>query len=134
MSFQQMINYGDRAFLWTMALIVPYVSAYIVNHIKNKTVSLIMSRAWGEIQSAVLEVRQVYVDAIKTASEDGKLTSEEKAEAKNQAIAKAKSNIGIAGIKRLAAILGVEDATNWIANKIESAVSINKKTSIPLDR
>jgi hypothetical protein len=84
-----------------------------------------LTRLMFEMKAAVLEVHQVYVSEISRGRADGTLTPEEKAEAKNRAMAVLKANIGKKGLARLAKVLGIEiDALDgWLGNKVEATVA-----------
>lgn len=119
-TFQTIVMYGHQAFLWMGALLAGAIARWITNHQKAGIARDIELRALREVGGAVTEVEQVYVAGITNGGQ--KLTPEQAAKAKADAIATVKANLGEKGLKRLAAILGLEDVTNWIAGKIESAV------------
>jgi hypothetical protein len=116
-------EYGIQVLTWILIAIAMIASRYLLPHIKNVWVVGTINRFGFEIRAAVLAVAQGYVNDIKKAREDGKLTDEEKAEAKRRAIAMAKSYIGPKGLKILARVLGLDNVTDWIADKIEAEVA-----------
>jgi hypothetical protein len=126
-------DHGPAALAWTLSALAGVALTYLVVRIRWEYVRGVVTRAIAEIQDAVLEVAQVFADEIKRASEDGKLTAEEKAVAKQMAIDTAKSNLGSKGLKRLSRVLGLGDVTDWIANKVEAAVATKppKATALP---
>lgn len=83
-------------------------------------------RATDAVYTAVSEVGQTYVDAIKAGKADGKLTDEEKSEAKKRAEKRARELIGPKGIKVLADVLGAGGVGTFIASKVEAAVADSK--------
>lgn len=84
----------------------------------------VLRRAIFEAGAVVYEVYQVYTSEILKGRADGKLTPEEKTIAKDLAMDKLKSNLGKAGLARLARVLGLKgDALDgWLGNKVEAAV------------
>ncbi len=109
------VTYGPPVLAWVLAALGTLLSTYGVARLRAGYLRDLVARAWFEIQGAVLEVSQTFVDAIKAASKDGTLTEEEKAVAK--------ANIGRKGLARLARVLGV-DIESWLASKTEQAVKL----------
>lgn len=124
---EEAILYGNGAIIWLGSLLVIAIGKYVIDKIDNQKVRKYVGRAFVEVKSAVAEVYQTYVGALKEADADGKLTDEEKAEAKSRAVAMAKSNIGKKGLKRLTNVLGVDAFDDWLGNKVEAAVDHAKK-------
>lgn len=120
-----LIEYGIPALKWAFAGLGALLASYVFAHLKEGYIRSIAQRAWIEIQGAVLEVSQTFVEALKLASADGSLTAAEQAEAKAKAIKVAKENIGKKGLARLARVLGV-DIDRWLGSKVEQAVSMLK--------
>jgi len=81
-----------------------------------------LQRLVVEAEAAVLEVEQVYVEAIKAARADGVLTAQEKAEARSMALATLRANLGVKGLQRLARVLGIADVDRWLGTRVEAAV------------
>jgi hypothetical protein len=123
-------NYGPGALTVGLLALTGLAARHLLPMIGWRYARDVASRAMNEIVFAVNEVAQVYADAIKDARKDGKLTDEEKAEAKRLAIEAAKRNLGPPGIKRLGRVLGIEDVTDWIAGKVESAVKLTKPAPV----
>lgn len=123
----QVLIHGDDAITWVAVALAALVAKYVIAKIDNETVRKYVGRAWTEVKSAVAEVYQTYVAELKAASADGKLTDEEKAEAKKKAIALAKSNIGKKGLARLVRILGIDALDDWLGTQVEAAVDLSKK-------
>lgn len=124
--YSDVVGYLDRGFTWALASLGVVLLAYLGKHVRGTVASGVLTRAWAEVQAAVLEVKQVYVDVIRAGSADGQLTSAEKADAKAKAIATAKANIGVKGVARLARIVGLDGVEKWLTNKVEAAVSLTK--------
>jgi len=115
-------EYGVQALSWVLVALGGLLAKYLWNKIKSDWARGVVSRAYEEIKGAVMEVAQSYADDIKAKNADGKLTQEERDEAKELALKIAKENIGTKGLKRLARILGLDSIEQWIANKTEAAV------------
>ena len=114
-------NYGALA-LGALASIVALGIKHMLGA-RHGFLGDIVYRAGDEVMSAVKEVHQVFIDELKKARADGKLTSEEKQQARDMAIAIAKSNLGAKGLKRLAKALGLGDVNSWLGNRVEESVA-----------
>lgn len=70
------------------------------------------------------EVQQVRVDKLKAASPDGRLTTEQSAQAKQAALASAKALLGAQGLAEVAATFGYDDGgvDRMLGSRIEAAV------------
>ena len=128
----------DEIILTIVDVLVPAVLAllgallaYAVIYVKQRTEAIknenvrkmvndALDRARVDIYEAVAYVAQTYVDGLKAAREDGKLTPEEKAEAFARAKAAFKARMGEAGLRQLAEIVG--DLEEWLRTQIEAAV------------
>lgn len=108
------------------------VAAFIRARTKNEVVSGVLIRLDDAVIVAVKESLQVYVDAIKEASQDGRLTDDEKARAKELAIASVKSHIGVKGLKEIVTVLGLDAGMldKFIGSRIEAAVSDTKMVAV----
>jgi hypothetical protein len=126
--YDLIITHGDKAALWTLAAIAALLARYVFVLIDSTTTQRIVAAAWNESASAALEVWQTWTKALKEGRADGKLTEDEKVEAKKRAIAIARKNIGKKGLARLAKIFGVDD---WIGNKVEAFIA-DKSSNIAL--
>ena len=73
-----------------------------------------------EVYASVQYVAQTYVDDLKAAKEDGKLTNEEKAEALSRAKQAFKTRMGQHALEQLAAVVG--DIEEWIRTQIEASI------------
>jgi len=80
----------------------------------------VINRAAVEVHASVQYVAQTYVDDLKAAKEDGKLTDEEKAEALARAKAAFKTRMGQHALEQLAAVVG--DLEEWIRTQIEASI------------
>lgn len=121
----KLVASGDTILFWVLATVGALIARLVIAQIGNATAAKYVGRALTEVGDAVLDTAKTYVEAIKKAAADGTLTAEEKAEAKARAIATAKANIGPAGLKRLANILGLDLAglDKWLGTKVEAAVA-----------
>jgi hypothetical protein len=107
---------------WVLTMLGVLGAKYAWGKISNDWARGVMMRVYAEIESAVLEVVQVYTDDLKKAAADGKLTNLEKTNARSLALKTIKSNIGKKGLARLARILGCGDLDRWLMSKVESTV------------
>ncbi len=96
----------------------------ITAKVKNEYLKGVLVRLDDAVLAAVREVQQVTVDALKAASADGQLTSEERAKVKQAAIDSVKSHLGAKGIAAAAKILGLEDGAmdKLLSTRVEAAV------------
>jgi len=124
-----LLGWGDKVASWVLALFGSVLTGYVIRRYMKGTAAEILARALSEIFDAVLEVKQTYVDSLKDASRDGKLTSPEMREARERAISIAKSNLGVKGLARLSRILGVDNLETWLTTKVESAIGTVKITA-----
>jgi hypothetical protein len=101
------------------------VAQFVAAKTKNQALAGILTRANEAVFSAVSDVAQTYVDDLKRGAADGKLTDEERDEAKRKALGKAKRLLGSDGMKLLAKVLGFKtagQADEFLSAKIEDAV------------
>jgi hypothetical protein len=119
------IDHGVSALTSILLVIGIVLSRWAFPLVKNAWANGVLHRAWIEVQTAVLDVAQTYTDALKEHNADGKLTTDEKAEAQLRAKNKAKELIGKKGLAALARIVGV-DVEKWLTGKVEAAVKISK--------
>ncbi len=108
------------ALTWVAAKIAQYIQAKV----KNEYLRGVLVRLDDAVLAAVREVQQVTVEAIKSASADGKLTAEERARVKQAAIDSVKSHLGTKGLGELAKILGLEGGAveKLLSTRVEAAV------------
>lgn len=119
-------DYGGTAMTVLLMGLTAVVARYLVPLLKSKDLREKMLAVWSAVTAAVREVNQTYVDALREGRADGKLTDEEKAEAKRRAIAVAKSNIGIKGLRAIAKALGLDSIDDWLASKVEAVIGDDK--------
>lgn len=103
---------------------------WLASKTKNEYTKGVLFRLNDAVFTAVKDVQQKLGDAMRDASADGKLTSDEKARLKSLAILEAKAYIGKKGLKQLMTVLGLstETVSALISNKIEAAVADVKYT------
>lgn len=100
---------------WLFAL----VRQLILAHVKNATISGILTRLDSYVEAQVRAVAQTYVDALKTSGAWNAATA---AQANAQALAQLKANLGAQGIADLAGIVGVSNVEAFLTSKIEAQV------------
>jgi hypothetical protein len=120
------------ALTWVAAKVAQYIQAKV----KNEYLRGVLVRLDDAVLAAVREVQQVTVEAIKSASADGKLTGEERARVKQAAIDSVKSHLGMKGIAELAKILGLESGSieKLLSTRVEAAVhdlKVNRESGAP---
>jgi hypothetical protein len=100
------------------------VAALINAKVKNERLHGILARLDDAVFMAVREVEQVFVSMLKTASEDGVLTADERQQAKDAALQAARSYLGARGLAELGKVLGMQqdDVDRVIAGRVEAAV------------
>ena len=100
------------------------IAALISAKVKNERLHGILSRLDDAVVAAVREVEQVYVSMLKTASQDGSLTLEERRNAKDAALQAARTYLGPRGLAELGKVLGMneDDVDRVIGTRVESAV------------
>lgn len=118
-----------------LAWLLGAAARYFGQKTKNEYANNAINRLDDALIAAVREVYQTYVSQIKKGRADGKLSSEEKAAAKDLAIDKAKSFLGKKGLKAVAKVLGlpVEGLDAMFNSRTESALNLVKKASQPAE-
>jgi len=113
--------------LTLLAVAIGYAVAYLrvrTEAIKNESarqiVNNILDRAHRELYDAVAATFQVFVNEAKARNADGKLTSEEIAEARRIAFEYFQAQMGEAGLRELQNI--VQDVKAWFEHELEGAV------------
>jgi hypothetical protein len=115
---------SDNLPLVVSVVVVPFVSWFIkkkVDHEKTEHLLLTLNEAVG---TAVASTAQVYVGELKKARADGKLTDEEKKNARRVAIREAKRLLGEKLCKELRKRCGSEDAA--LETYVEAEVAERK--------
>ena len=121
-----LLLWGDKIAAWALALLSSVLTGYVVRRYLRGIAADILARAVSEIIDAVAEVKQTFVDSLKDAAADGRLTQPEMKEARERAIVVAKANIGPKGLARLGRILGVDSLEQWLTTKVEAVVAGSK--------
>jgi hypothetical protein len=118
---------SDNLPLVVSGVVVPLLSWFIkkkVDHEKTEHLLLTLNDAVG---TAVASTAQVYVGELKKARTDGKLTDEEKKNARRAAIREAKRLLGEKLCKELRKRCGSEDAA--LETYVEAEVAERKNVS-----
>lgn len=127
---QRLLDLGAQLLPWVGSVLMALLTRYVFKKTKNESVSNLLARATAEIGDVAKEVAQVYVDALKKGTADGKLTDQEKRMAKNIALQKIKDNLGPTLIPRLIAVLGdANKMESWIETKLEASIRELKSPS-----
>lgn len=104
-----------------------------IRWIHSKTQSSLVDRALTAVSSAchlaVTETWTGYVEALKDSAADGKLTAEERREARDQAIELAKSYLGAKGIALIVDGLGIESdfLDSFLGASVEASLADLKR-------
>lgn len=107
--------------------------AWVRENTKSLLLRRLLDTVAGFAGSAVREINQTFVDALKDASKDGVLTSPEKAEALRLAKARAKSLLTAGGIwAEVMGVFGSGGAEDLLTTALESAVGDVKGSDGPV--
>jgi uncharacterized protein YidB (DUF937 family) len=108
------------ALTWASAKLAQLIRAKA----QNEYLKGVLVRLDDAVFTAVKDLQQTVVAAIKEASADGRITDDEKRQIKDKALAAVKSHLGTKGIAELAGILGLEGGAldGLLSSKIEAAV------------
>jgi hypothetical protein len=100
------------------------IAALINAKVRNERLHGILSRLDDAVFMAVREVEQVFVSMLKTASDDGALSADERRDAKDAAVRAARSYLGARGVTELAKVLGLVDdeVERLLGARVEAAV------------
>lgn len=112
------------ALLPIFVLVLTTLFSYGVAYIRQRWSWAKQAQTIEQVESmtlgTVVALQQSLVDNLKAANEDGKLTSEEAAVIKQQALATLQKQLTDGQCKVLAAVTA--DVTTWLSNTIEKAV------------
>jgi hypothetical protein len=105
---------------WMAAKLAQLINA----RVKNEYLRGVLVRLDDAVMSVVREVNQVTVEAIKSASTDGRLTTSAREVIKNAALAAVKAHLGAKGLVELSRVLGLDTAAvdRMIGTRIEATV------------
>jgi hypothetical protein len=98
-------------------------------HVSHTQTLEALERATSAVEAAVGEVAQLYVSDLKSASEDGALTSDEAREAQARALAAARDYLGPKGVAMVRASLGDDERAldRWLVGLIEARIAASKE-------
>jgi uncharacterized protein YidB (DUF937 family) len=108
------------AVTWVAAKLAQFINA----RVQNEYLRGVLVRLDDAVLSVVREVNQVTVDAIKSASIDGRLPAGTRESIKAAAINAVKSHLGAKGLSELARVLGLDNGAvdRLLSTRIEAAV------------
>jgi hypothetical protein len=136
------VQFGEPLATLIVGILGAVMTRFVWSRINTDWARRLLERVYAEVVDAVLIVWQTYVHELKESSADGKLTPEERAEAKRRAVATVLKNLGETGIDRLAKALGFKDTgpvsavnrtVSWLEDKTEAAVAGMKSAGITLN-
>lgn len=110
--------------------IIGYVAKEIASKLKSQVAVNLLILIREAAKAGVNVAQQKYVDSIKKASKDGKLTSGEQEEAIKIAMRAARNAMGKEAISRASRVFGLEnqiDFNAFLGSHIESAVTEKKR-------
>ncbi len=100
----------------------------LAKKIENEYAKNVLDRARESVQTAVLEVKQTYVDSLKDINKDGKFSMAEEKAARAMVAIKVKKLLGPKGLKEVSKILGAEKLVEgFIRSETEATVAALKK-------
>ncbi len=107
-----------------LTLLSGWAAKLIAAKVRMEYLRGVLIRLDDAVLSAVKEVSQTYVDALKSGRADGTLTDEESKKAKDLALSSAKSYLGMKGLSELAKVLGLGsgEVESLLSSKIEATV------------
>jgi len=123
------IELGVMVFLPLLTALLLWTSrkleAAILRNVKNEELKVTLLRLNDEVFDVVGEVKQTMADRMKEASQDGKLTEQEREQLLSIAVGKWKSLQGPEGVRRVREILGMDEQAleKRLVQKIEAAVA-----------
>ena len=123
-----LMTFGTAA-LGLVSIGLTWLTKWIATKVKNERAAGIITRVDDVVMKVAREIFLGYVNPLKKASADGKLTEAENANAKEKALEAAKSYIGAKGIKEIGWLLTGDDhagAVEYISTAIENAVAKRK--------
>jgi hypothetical protein len=100
------------------------VAAFINTRVRNERLRGVLDRVDDAVLVAVREIEQVFVSRLKNASAGGELTADERKDAKEAAVAAARSYLGARGLVELGKVLGIslDDVDRVVSARVEAAV------------
>lgn len=117
---------SDNLPLIISGVLVPLVSWFIKKKVDNEKAQHLLLELNNAVGTAVASTAQVYVKEIRKAAADGKLTDEEKKNARRAAIREAKRLLGEKLCKELRKRCGSADAA--LETYVEAEVAARKTT------
>ena len=107
--------------IWAVAEAIRWIRAH-VSHTQSRDA---LERLVAAVGAAVGETEQVYVSTLKKMATDGKLTAEEHATARTEALSKAKELLGPKGLAAARGVLGNDEGAidKWLVALIEQRIA-----------
>ncbi len=126
-SAEPLIGLAAAGVSWVCA----WAARWFYVHTKNAKVQGMLVRLDDAATTAVNDLEQSAVKALKAASPDGKLTQATAAAVKDAALESLKAHLGPKGVEELKRILGVSDVTAVLSSRVEAAVAVAGRASPP---
>lgn len=102
---------------------------WIAKKIKSEHWAAVVMKTDDVAIKVIRDVYQAYVEPLKAANADGKLTEDEKRNAKAMAIQQIKSYLGAKGLNELASLLSAGKIDEYLSSVVENAVSNSKNAA-----
>jgi hypothetical protein len=125
------VDYGARALHAALAALAAALAWLLLRVGLSSRWRSLLEELGAHAKDIVLEVFQTYVEALKAARADGKLTAQEKAHAKTQALDKLKTRLGWWKLVQLGGglLARVFPGSSW-ASKLEDLLSGSVETAV----
>ena len=116
--------------LSVLTLAVVKLTQFVNAKVKNEYLKNVLVRVDDAVLTTVRHLQQNFVEDLKNASADGKLSEEEKKNLKDQALNSVYMHLGgDKGLSEVKKVLGVADLDSLLSSKVEAAVHSLKNNS-----
>jgi hypothetical protein len=109
--------------LGLLTIALTWLTNWLGKKVKSEHWSGVVMKVDDVAIKIVRDVFQAYVEPLKIANADGKLTEEEKAHAKSLAMAQLKSYFGEKGLKEIASLVSAGKLDEYLGVSLESALT-----------
>lgn len=133
---------ASALFLKLLDKIAAAAIAYFDAHVKNAAAESAFAKLVSLVETVVRRHEQEFVEDLKAAAADGRISPEELkaalAKQKNEAVAEVKSLLGAKGLEQLAADLGLSGGTSvgvlieWVLEAVLHKTKIAKVATVPI--
>jgi len=124
---QALLLFGSAA-LGLLSVGLGWLTNWLAKKCKSEHWAGVIMKTDDVALKIVRDIYQSYVDPLKVANQDGKLTEAEKKHAKEQALDQLKSYLGTKGLNEIASLVSAGKLDSYLGTVIENAVSTSKNT------